>query len=297
MGLRVVAEVRSKHHDIDQFDILVYVDNVLILAHHLTKLFQLVRIAYDVAMEFHITINESIDEVMSVNHQQFTYIGIDFDLAKKTVGASEANRQKIVNALHILCPDKNPLRDALSLYGQIEFCATVNQAARYHYVDKFFRARSNCILDEPAHVWPSIKKSWVLWAKHVVAMPPRNMMQHPRSSIFLVTDASTIGMAGILYPSKGDHSPHIFARQWSEFERLLHINWLEAISLRDSLLAFRSFSSSKVFSGVCRQHDITVLHKASTLPFLRGFSHLASYQRMDRYTRCDSRTSLCRITQ
>ena len=231
----------------------VYIDNVRVMANDVKTLDDALDALFQLCQALQLTLNETLEEVLQLDGERYTFLGVDYDHQSRTTCLSEKTWQKISSYRNWLmnAPDEEwnhvTLRQLLQIYGTLNYATSVNRTCRgrFYYTHKFFRRRAaaEALLDEPARPWACIRAQLMKWIEDGIdnncsdgEKPLKRFWSdtpHDRRSAILYTDASDVGMGAILF--RDDGSIAVFARSWSRREKKHHINVKEAIAVREAL--------------------------------------------------------------
>lgn len=212
----------------------VYIDNFLGSAATYDEALAQATVFAEVASKYGITLNEKPHASRDVTHR-----GVQFQVQTATARTAQVspNMQKKLLYCQSLVRDKAiTMETTTAIFGICQYASLIISAeekVHQYYIYKFMRRRAQFENREPANIWPSIIEGWVIWAEFLrTATRYRRTSQRP---YLIVTDASSTGWGGYVF-SPSD-KPRIFFDSWSDEDRLLHINCLEAKALSYVLIS------------------------------------------------------------
>jgi hypothetical protein len=227
------------------------------------------RWATDILMtkleELNIQVNETRENIQTMDVHNFQYLGIIYDLTEpKDIRITITN--KLANKITAILADTNmhthSMRKILSYFGIITFASMVLllPRAKYYTLLKYMRRRASQAtpLDSAANIWPTALNTLKRWCTDILTRQtlttiPRhdNTLQHWH----VFTDASNHGYGSvILTPTE----TIIDAGKWTAAESDAHINIKEAAALlRAAKLTNASATSRRITPTITYHVDNT----------------------------------------
>lgn len=195
--------------------------------------------------------------------QQFTYLGVDYDLSTYLLRPTRENWAKVVQLGQTFMHSSTlPAVKWLQLIGLISSQEKLTTFGRLHlrHIQWALRRQwtiSTHNLAQPVFVTEEARQgiTWWLQESNVLAGTPINS---PTTSVEIYTDASTTGWGG--------HSGHhMFHGQWSTEEQHAHINVLEMRAVHLSLAALNPPPGSHILISTDNTTVMTHVNKQGGL--------------------------------
>lgn len=175
-----------------------------------------------VLRRYNVTLNESLEEIISTIGKPFDYRGVHFlpnattsrmnedkQLVLTPTAAithTDKNRQKLMEARDIIeFAQGIVFQIAESIFGVCIFASAIMvlNLAPYYGIYKFFRRRhqQKCVENQSAEIWPCIIPTWLSWIDQLLEMQPRSPIQADEvgEQWVLITDASLKGFGVYLF--------------------------------------------------------------------------------------------------
>ena len=186
-----------------------FIDNVRFAGDDLTILKDCVKAFFRLADVLGVDINDSLDEVLAHDPENYVFLGVQYHHDAKTTEISPKMKAKLerISSLHTVDFEHLTLREAMSLYGTLVAASLVsgNCRGKYYYLTKFFRRSVGRPLDFPANIWKCVQPLFHYWANEELRQAPRiwRDLSSNDTRVLLFTDASLEGYGTVAFVNDG----------------------------------------------------------------------------------------------
>lgn len=199
--------------------------------------------------------------------QTYTFLGIYFDHAEKTISIGQKTRTKLLQWAREQM-DCFTIANCLQLFGLVLFASRVMgiQAARFYYVFKFIKRRCRYNLQLYAFPWRIVKEQLQEWIDHTLTAPPFRLLTPlpAREGPTIFTDACLAGYGIVIF--WGDGRIQARGAAWDQVEDICILELRAVLAAAIILPECEQPTQVKLF--IDNTTTIAVLNKGRSPSFL-----------------------------